>query len=64
MRTSAAKVYSYKKGNPYVIGLVPEKAKLILDKGHTGFHAVILIDLLEATFNTNFLTKNNIVHGS
>jgi SAM-dependent methyltransferase len=33
MRTSAAKVYSYKKGNPYVIGLVPEKAKLILDIG-------------------------------
>lgn len=33
MRTSAGKVYSYKKGNPYVIGLVPEKAKLILDIG-------------------------------
>lgn len=33
MRTSAGKVYSYKKGNPYVIGLVPERAKLILDIG-------------------------------
>ena len=33
MRQSAAKVYSYKKGNPYVIGLVPEEAKLILDIG-------------------------------
>jgi len=33
MRTSAGKVYSYKKGNPYVIGLVPEQAKLILDIG-------------------------------
>jgi methionine biosynthesis protein MetW len=33
MRTSASKVYSYKKGNPYVINLVPEQAKLILDIG-------------------------------
>lgn len=33
MRTSDSKVYSYKKGNPYVIGLVPEGAKHILDVG-------------------------------
>lgn len=33
MRTSAGKVYSYKKGNPYVISLVPKTAKYILDVG-------------------------------
>lgn len=33
MRTSAGKVYSYKKGNPYVINLVPEQARAILDIG-------------------------------
>lgn len=33
MRTSAGKVYSYKKGNPYVISLVPKDAKHVLDVG-------------------------------
>lgn len=33
MRTSDAKVYSYSKGNPYVINLVPPAAKYILDIG-------------------------------
>jgi methionine biosynthesis protein MetW len=33
MRTSAGKVYSYEKGNPFVIGLVPKDAKHILDVG-------------------------------
>ncbi|MGB8190490.1 MAG: class I SAM-dependent methyltransferase, partial [Chitinophagaceae bacterium] len=33
MRTSAGKVYSYKKGNPYVISLVPKNATHILDVG-------------------------------
>jgi len=33
MRNSSQKVYSYKKGNPYVINLVPENAKYILDIG-------------------------------
>ncbi|HYE53182.1 MAG TPA: class I SAM-dependent methyltransferase [Chitinophagaceae bacterium] len=33
MRTSSAKVYSYKKGNPYVISLVPADARYILDVG-------------------------------
>jgi len=33
MRQSAGKVYSYKKGNPYVISLVPKDAKYILDVG-------------------------------
>jgi SAM-dependent methyltransferase len=33
MRNSTEKVYHYKKGNPYVIGLVPKEAQYILDIG-------------------------------
>jgi methionine biosynthesis protein MetW len=33
MRNSTEKVYQYRKGNPYVIGLVPKEAQYILDIG-------------------------------
>ncbi len=46
MRISSQKVYSYKKGNPYVISLVPKDAKLILDIGcGAGDNAEILSQL-------------------
>jgi methionine biosynthesis protein MetW len=46
MRNSTEKVYHYKKGNPYVIGLVPKEAKYILDIGcGAGDNADILKDM-------------------
>ena len=46
MRNSSEKVYHYKKGNPYVIGLVPKGAKYILDIGcGAGDNADILRDM-------------------
>ncbi len=33
MRNSTEKVYQYRKGNPYVISLVPKEAKYVLDIG-------------------------------
>lgn len=46
MRESTQKVYSYKKGNPYVINLVPKDAKYILDIGcGAGDNANILTEM-------------------
>jgi len=46
MRISSEKVYQYRKGNPYVIGLVPKEAKYVLDIGcGAGDNGEILKDM-------------------
>ncbi len=46
MRNSTEKVYQYRKGNPYVISLVPKEAKYILDIGcGAGDNGEILKDM-------------------
>jgi methionine biosynthesis protein MetW len=46
MRNSTEKVYQYRKGNPYVIGLVPKEAKYVLDIGcGAGDNGEILKDM-------------------
>jgi methionine biosynthesis protein MetW len=46
MRNSTEKVYQYRKGNPYVIGMVPKDAKYVLDIGcGAGDNGEILRDM-------------------
>jgi len=46
MRNSTEKVYQYRKGNPYVIGMVPKEAKYVLDIGcGAGDNGEILRDM-------------------